>query len=166
LSFVSGRLLLPSVRHGLRGKSLHFNTTVSKAHQTSSPIGSAGLFQGLITMRSTIVLLLLFQASHGFAPPVLNGIHHRRRATAPATSLAATIGGPRHFDHDDHHGGRQQQALSSSMPALVKDCKLAMAGLAVGCMLVFSPTASLAAASPSGTDPTTWRRLCPACRVN
>jgi hypothetical protein len=42
-SFVSSRPVLPSDRMGLRGKSLHFNTTVSTAHQTSSSsIGSAG----------------------------------------------------------------------------------------------------------------------------
>jgi hypothetical protein len=119
----------------------------------------------IMMRRSTISLLIvlgqqLFQTSHGFAPHPIVGHTTRRPLTLPVSSSS-----------NHHHDATRQQSLSSSSDGnhhhetpittttsrgggvWVKDCRTAIVGLAVGCLLVFSPAADCQAAATTTTPP-------------
>jgi hypothetical protein len=86
---------------------------------------------------STIPLLILlgqqlFQTSHGFAPHPIVG-HTRRPMTLAVSS-------------SNHHHETPTTTIGGG-GVWVKDCRTAIVGLAVGCLLVFSPAADCQAAT-------------------
>jgi hypothetical protein len=109
---------------------------------------------------STIPLLLvlgqqLFQTSHGFAPRpiVMNNmmVLHQQHTTRRPMTLA--VSSDHHHDArqqsvDNHHETPTTTTTIGGGGVWVKDCRTAIAGLAVGCLLVFSPVADSQAATP------------------